>query len=80
MIGVESLDFGYFQQNFSNKKGIFSSLNPMQQVPALSVDGFTMSQSMAIIEYLDEKFPEGVRLFPSDLKRKFKVRQLCEVN
>lgn len=39
--------------------------NPQGLVPALSVDGKMMTQSLAIIEWLDAKFPEP-RLIPAD--------------
>lgn len=56
----------------------YRALNPMKQVPSLIIDQNTITQSMAIVEYLDEKFP-GVNLFPDDLDTKTKVRQACEM-
>nr|XP_039253606.1 probable maleylacetoacetate isomerase 2 [Styela clava] len=58
----------------------YRSLNPMKQVPSLILEGKTVTQSMAIVEFLDEKFPkQGVRLFPEDLTTKTKVREVCEI-
>jgi len=39
--------------------------NPQGLVPMLSIDGHNLTQSVAIIEYLDHKFPEPP-LFPGD--------------
>lgn len=39
--------------------------NPQGLVPALEVDGVVLTQSLAIIDWLDAKYPEP-RLFPAD--------------
>lgn len=57
----------------------YRSLNPIGGVPTLVDDENVISQSMAIIEYLDEKYPQSPSLFPKDLFLKAKVRQLCEI-
>lgn len=46
-------------------------------VPLLEVDGERLSQSMAIIEYLDETHPEPA-LMPQDLVGRAKVRALAQ--
>lgn len=55
----------------------YRTLNPAGEVPTLIHNGKVLSQSFAIIEYLDEVFPEP-RLFPSSPFDKAKVRQICE--
>ncbi|XP_078090660.1 maleylacetoacetate isomerase isoform X2 [Mustelus asterias] len=55
----------------------FKALNPMKQVPALSIDGITISQSLAIIQYLDETRP-GPRLLPEDTKKRAQVRMISD--
>jgi maleylacetoacetate isomerase len=37
------------------KKPAYTKLNPAQQVPSLRIDGAVLTQSLAIIEYLDER-------------------------
>jgi maleylpyruvate isomerase len=60
----------------------FAGKNPMQQVPLLELDDpdgpFRLSQSMAIIEYLDERFPEPP-LLPADPKLRARARELAEL-
>ena len=41
------------------------ALNPQGLVPALEVDGVVLTQSLAIIDWLDSRFPES-RLIPAD--------------
>ena len=47
------------------KSADYKAKNPQGFVPMLSIDGNDLTQSLAIIEYLDSKFPEP-RLFPTD--------------
>jgi maleylpyruvate isomerase len=52
-----------------------SERNPQQLVPVLSDGDIDISQSLAIIEYLDETYP-AVPLLPSAPRERAKVRQL----
>lgn len=60
--------------------------NPMRQVPVLEVHGesvqgpgvFHLSQSMAILEFLEERYPEP-RLLPADPIARARSRALAEV-
>jgi maleylacetoacetate isomerase len=62
------------QQNALN----YLAVNAMGQVPTF-VDGMNViAQSMAIIQYLDDKWPEP-RLFPKDISEKAMVIELCEI-
>ncbi|XP_052638784.1 maleylacetoacetate isomerase isoform X2 [Harpia harpyja] len=55
----------------------FKAVNPMQQVPALKIDGITLSQSLAIIHYLEDTCPNP-RLLPQDLKKRAQVRMIAD--
>ena len=61
----------------------FRALNPMSQVPVLVIDGApgpprTLTQSMAILEYLEERFPSPP-LLPADPWPRARARQLAEM-
>lgn len=62
-------------QQFSKE---FQTLNPMKQVPALKIDGITIGQSLAIIEYLEETRPTP-RLLPQDPQKKAIVRMISDL-
>lgn len=54
----------------------YLALNPQGLVPTLVIDGNTLTQSLAIIEYLAETRPE-CGLLPSDITDRQKVRALA---
>lgn len=54
----------------------FASVNPEKLVPALAVDGQVLSQSLAIIEYLEETHPTPA-LLPADPLDRARVRALA---
>ncbi len=56
---------------------VFRKLNPAGEVPCLIHNDKAISQSVAIIEYLDEVFPQKP-LYPKDPYKKALVRQVCE--
>jgi maleylacetoacetate isomerase len=62
-------------QQFS---GDFTALNPQQLVPVLEDDGAVLTQSLAILEYLDETYPEPPFL-PSSPADRARVRALAQV-
>ncbi|XP_062393355.1 maleylacetoacetate isomerase [Sardina pilchardus] len=56
----------------------YKKVNPMQQVPALTIDDMTLSQSLAIIQYIEETRP-GPHLLPPDPKKRAQVRMICDI-
>ena len=58
----------------------FRSLNPQQVVPTIVIDDqkAVLFQSMAILEFLEEAYPE-TRLLPSDIWSRARVRGLCQI-
>jgi len=46
-----------------------------RRIPTLIHDGFALSESSAICEYLDETFP-GTRLYPTDRRDRARARQI----
>lgn len=55
----------------------YLNINPFGYVPSLSVDGFVLSESMAIAEYLEECFTGRFLLGKTPLERA-QVRRVCE--
>ena len=52
--------------------------NPMGHVPALFIDGRTLAESVAILEYLEETRP-ATPLYPKDHGARARVRQVVEL-
>ena len=80
-LNLKGLDYEYIPVHLVRDGGMqlkeaYTSLNPQQLVPLLDDHGFQLSQSLAIIEYLDEKFPE-VRLIPESRQDRARVRQIA---
>src|SRR4029450_296482 len=62
----------------------YLELNPQGLIPALDVDGVVLSQSLAIIEYLNDRHPEPP-LLPADAIDRARVRSMalgiaCEIH
>ena len=64
----------------------YEAINPMKSVPALVVtlpstpqQTVTLTQSPAILEYLEEAFPDRRRLLPTDALLRHRVRELCSI-
>ena len=51
-------------------------VNPAGRVPALADDGFVVWDTLAIAEYVAEKFPEK-NLWPQDVKARARARSVC---
>ncbi|KAJ8309087.1 hypothetical protein KUTeg_013961 [Tegillarca granosa] len=60
------------------KTSDYTAVNPLQQVPSIEVNGQTLTQSVAIIEFLEETYPSPA-LLPKDVFKRAKVREICEV-
>ena len=54
----------------------YLALNPQGLIPALEVDGTVLSQSLAIIEYLNDTYPEPA-LLPNDPLARAQVRSMA---
>lgn len=52
--------------------------NAMGRVPSLYLDGVYLAESVAIIEYLEERFPEPA-LYPKNALDRARVRQIVEL-
>jgi maleylacetoacetate isomerase len=61
-----------------HKKEAYAALSADNLVPMLEIDGQRLSQSMAIIEYLDERFPASTPMLPKDIVGRAQVRALAQ--
>jgi glutathione S-transferase len=59
----------------ANQEPRFAKTSITRRVPTLIHDGFALSESSAICEYIDESFP-GRRLYPSDSRSRARARQI----
>ena len=58
------------------EKPEFAALNPRQRVPVLVDDGFALYESAAIVEYLEDKWPDKPRLFSADVRQRALERRM----
>jgi len=56
----------------------YLAVNPAGMVPALAIDGVVLTNSLAIIEYLEETRPEKP-LLPRDASERARVRALTQI-
>lgn len=81
-LNLKGLNYDYraihLLNNGGEQNGIdYRRLNPIGGVPTLIHKGQILSQSMAIIEYLDEVFPLPA-LFPKTPFERARMKQFCE--
>jgi maleylpyruvate isomerase len=79
-LNLKGLDYDYLPVHIArgeHKTGPFSAISPDMLVPLLEDDGERFTQSMAIIEYLDEIHPEPA-LLPRDPAGRAHVRALAQ--
>jgi maleylacetoacetate isomerase len=77
---LKGLSYDYIPVHIAkgeHKQPPYAALAADTLVPLLEVDGEKLSQSMAIIEYLDEKHPTPA-LLPADAMGRAKVRALAQ--
>ncbi|KAK6759528.1 hypothetical protein RB195_021236 [Necator americanus] len=69
-LNLKKVDYEYKTVNLLSKEDLnspeFLAANPAKKVPALVVNGVPLTESMAIMEYLDEVYPDGCPLLPKD--------------
>ena len=80
----ESIPVHLVKDGGEQHKDNYTHLNPTHLVPTFVDDDVVLHQSIAIIEYLDEKFPETA-IYPKDIVAKAKVKALaldvaCEIH
>ncbi|CAD5123286.1 DgyrCDS11645 [Dimorphilus gyrociliatus] len=82
-LSLKKIDYDYKPVHLVKDGGFqnteeYREINPMRQVPSLVIDGHTLTQSIPIIEYLDETVADGPDLLPKDPVLRAKARALAE--
>lgn len=83
VLGLKSIPYTYEAVHLMKDGGRqlteeYTALNPMRELPTLLVDGVTLTQSTAIVEYLEETRREPA-LLPADPKARAQVRAVCAI-
>lgn len=82
---LKNLDYDYIPVHLLNHGGeqnqpAYRAINPMGGVPSLvDKDLPPIAQSSAIIEYLDEAFPQTYPLLPQNPYQRAKIREFCQI-
>ncbi len=82
-LNLKKLDFVYNPVHLVNdggeqKKEAYTQMNPMKQVPFFIHNHLQLSQSMAIIQYIDDTWPNP-SLFSDQADQKAQQVALCEI-
>ena len=54
----------------------FSALNPRRRVPVLVDDDFALAESAAIVEYIEDRWPNGPALFATEPRKRAIQRRM----
>jgi maleylacetoacetate isomerase len=78
-LGYETIPIHLQKDGGHNKRPEFRAVNPLMRVPALTLDsGEVLTQSLAIIEYIDEIHPQPP-LLPRDPVDRARVRAMAQL-
>ncbi|WDD97615.1 maleylacetoacetate isomerase [Thalassomonas actiniarum] len=83
-IEFESIPVHLVKDGGEQHQSAYAELNPNELVPTLVDGDFKLNQSLAIIDYLDSRFPQA-GLYPADAIERAKVQALaldiaCEIH
>ena len=79
-LGLKGLDYEVVPVDLlasEQRNDAFRARNPFAGAPCLEFDGRFYAQSMAIIEWLDERFPQPP-LLPGDPEQRFVAREAAQ--
>lgn len=75
----KSIPYEFRQMSFSAgdlAKPEYVKINPRRKVPAITDGDLAVYESAAILEYLEERHPQGNKLFPGDVGKRATIRRL----
>ncbi len=80
---LKGLDYDYLPVHLVQDGGVqysaaYREINPQARVPSLATPGGVLTQSMAIMEWLDETYPEPA-LLPADAYARAQVRGMAQL-
>lgn len=78
MKGIAYADVFHHLRKGEQNAPAYRALNPQGLLPTLEIDGATLTQSLAICEYLEEVYP-APPLLPADPVARAKVRAFAQV-
>jgi maleylacetoacetate isomerase/maleylpyruvate isomerase len=80
-LALKGLDYGHVSVNLAEgvqHKAAYREINPQKLTPALDIGGDILTQSLAILEWLDETHPEPP-LLPADPLGRARVRAMAGI-
>jgi maleylacetoacetate isomerase/maleylpyruvate isomerase len=80
-LGVKGLAYEYVATHLrrgEHRKPEYLAVNPQGLVPVLDDDGVVVSQSLAILEYLEDAYPKTPRLLPATPADRAQVRAMAQ--
>ena len=74
-LAEKKIEVGLVEERYWEQDPDFMRRNPAGKVPVLKMDGMTLSDSVAICEYLEEAYPTP-NLLPTDPKMRAEARRI----
>nr|GMC48337.1 glutathione S-transferase U9-like [Ipomoea batatas] len=72
---LKAIPFEYVEEDLSNKSPLLLKYNPVyKKVPVLVHNGKPISESLLIVEYIDEVWNDGPRILPEEPYERARVR------
>ncbi|PWN49658.1 glutathione S-transferase [Violaceomyces palustris] len=66
----KGVEYEYREINPYKKEESFLKINPKGLVPAIERKGFALYESLVLLEYLEEAFPDSAKIFPESAEER----------
>lgn len=76
--GIDYVQVSHDLRTGEHRDAAYAALNPQMLVPAIEADGVVFSQSPAILEWLEERYPAPA-LLPQDAAERARVRAMAMI-